>query len=245
VPSVTLARRELELQPITDAFAAFVRAVKAGEPAAPLLATFCERAGITEHEPITQTYTRVATAPARLAKLGAEPALALASLCTPETARLAPVLAVLRALPVGAANDWWLWKVIAENFGPPEQGELLPLVFKPRSDREVVEAGRAFLQVNRYQEVDWFNAERMTLLVEGQGLSRLVGLLADAAAGSREVLAAQAAQAKLKEAVAASAYKLAVLLESLPAPAVPKPPTSPVAPKPPNAPAPKTVEKKV
>jgi glycosidase len=227
VPSIALARRELELRPITDSFAAFTRAVVAATPAEAELATFCDRANLTEREPLLGAYRRAATAAARLAKLGARAVTSAATLCSAESAKLAPILAVLRALPCGAANDWWLWKTVGTAVGRAELAELWPLLLNYRSDREVLESAKAFLLVNRYQEVDWFNAERMTALVQGQGLSRLVALVADEELDAAAIEAKAREQEKLEAAVKESAYKLAALLAALPAPAKPEPAATP------------------
>jgi hypothetical protein len=226
---VSVARRELELQPITDAWAVFVRAVHKGEPATAALTAFCERVGLSERESVLEAYALATAVPAPRAAPEPSDARALATACTAEIARLAPILAVLRALPVGATQDWWLAKVIAEVFARPELNDLLPLILKDHPDRQLVESARAFLLVNRHQDVDWFNAERMAVLLQGQALSRWVALLTGKDTGEAEARAALLAQEQLEKAVHEAAYKLADLLDSLPATAEPPAADAPVA----------------
>ena len=140
------------------------------------------------------------------------------SVCARELLPLAPILAVLRALPIKTVEDGWLFRTTAQVLGRPELADLLPLLIPARTDRRLIESARDYLLVNRHQDVEWFNRERMELLVKGHGLSRVVTLLAAADLDPKRIGAAARDQALLEAAVAAAEYRLAPLLDQLPTP---------------------------
>lgn len=235
VPDLDRQWRDIYYGPIRNAWKALVDAVRAGEgetevalavgeptelerlPLPEALEAFAKVAGL-EEEPLEEALREGLAA--QKAMRVAAPA-AGEDLLTEGEAPLMAVLMLMRAvetLDAGAVAHWGLCETTPSVGGLEDAGAVLELVLnRPAhfsialdSDSRV----RSFLHVHTHKDVEWFNRERMDALLFGWRVAEAVDALASEGAEQALELARRKMERR-REAVAASGFRMANLLQEL------------------------------